>query len=74
MYDLENKTALVTGAGGKLGAGRRIATRLAQEGADVTDLVACDMLSLAIAVSRIVKNPSTKFCSTVVPLRPALVT
>ena len=35
MYDLENKTALVTGAGGKLGAGRRIATRLAQEGADV---------------------------------------
>ena len=35
MYGLENKVALVTGAGGENGMGRGIATRLAQEGADV---------------------------------------
>ena len=40
----------------------------AQEGVVATVLVACDMLSLAIAVSTIVKNPATKFASTVVPL------
>ena len=35
MYDLEGKVALVTGAGGQRGMGRAIATRLAQEGADL---------------------------------------
>ncbi len=35
MYNLNGKTALVTGAGGKYGIGRAIATRLAKEGADV---------------------------------------
>lgn len=35
MYDLKGKVVLVTGAGGKLGLGRAIALRLAQEGADI---------------------------------------
>ena len=35
MYDLKGKVVLVTGAGGELGIGRAIATRLASEGADI---------------------------------------
>jgi meso-butanediol dehydrogenase / (S,S)-butanediol dehydrogenase / diacetyl reductase len=35
MYDLSGKVAVITGAGGRYGIGRAIATRLAQEGADV---------------------------------------
>ena len=40
MYDLSGKTAIVTGAGGRRGIGRAIATRLAREGANlvVTDI------------------------------------
>lgn len=35
MYNLRDKIALVTGAGGKQGFGRAIANRLAEEGADI---------------------------------------
>ena len=35
MYNLNGKVALVTGAGGEHGIGRAIATRLAEEGADI---------------------------------------
>ena len=35
MYDLSGKIALVTGAAGRRGIGRAIATRLASEGANV---------------------------------------
>ena len=35
MYDLSGKVVIVTGAGGRHGIGRAIATRLAREGADV---------------------------------------
>jgi len=41
VYELSGKVAIVTGAGGKRGIGRAIATRLAREGADVviTDIM-----------------------------------
>lgn len=41
MYELEGKVAIVTGAGGRRGIGRAMATRLAREGADVvvTDIM-----------------------------------
>jgi meso-butanediol dehydrogenase/(S,S)-butanediol dehydrogenase/diacetyl reductase len=41
VYELEGKVAIVTGAGGRRGIGRAIATRLAREGADVvvTDIM-----------------------------------
>ncbi len=41
MYNLNGKTALVTGTGGERGIGRAVAVRLAREGADVivSDLV-----------------------------------
>ncbi len=35
MYNLENKTALITGTAGKFGIGRSIALRLAAEGANI---------------------------------------
>ena len=35
MYELDGNVAVVTGAGGRHGIGRAIATRLAREGADV---------------------------------------
>ena len=35
MYNLKNKTAVITGAGGKYGIGRSIALRLASEGANI---------------------------------------
>ena len=38
MYDLSGKTAIVTGAAGRRGIGRAIATRLAREGANLADL------------------------------------
>ena len=44
MYDLKDKVALVTGAGGEHGICRAIAMRLAKEGADV---VVMDRLSEA---------------------------
>jgi NAD(P)-dependent dehydrogenase (short-subunit alcohol dehydrogenase family) len=40
MYELDGKIAIVTGAGGKAGIGRGIATRLAAEGASI---VVCDL-------------------------------
>ena len=40
MYGLDGKVAIVTGAGGKAGIGRGIATRLAAEGASI---VCCDL-------------------------------
>jgi NAD(P)-dependent dehydrogenase (short-subunit alcohol dehydrogenase family) len=40
MYDLDGKFAIVTGAGGKAGIGRGIATRLAAEGAAIA---VCDL-------------------------------
>jgi NAD(P)-dependent dehydrogenase (short-subunit alcohol dehydrogenase family) len=41
VYELEGKVAIVTGAGGRRGIGRAMATRLAREGADVvvTDIM-----------------------------------
>ena len=39
MYELDSKVAIVTGAGGKAGIGRGIATRLAAEGARPRQLV-----------------------------------
>jgi meso-butanediol dehydrogenase / (S,S)-butanediol dehydrogenase / diacetyl reductase len=35
MYDLKNKVAIVTGAGGRRGFGRAIANRLAKDGANI---------------------------------------
>tara|TARA_B110000196_G_C21108128_1_gene646298 strand:- start:835 stop:1662 length:828 start_codon:yes stop_codon:yes gene_type:complete len=40
MYELDGKVVIVTGAGGKAGIGRGIATRLAAEGATIT---VCDL-------------------------------
>ena len=40
MYELNGKTAIVTGAGGRAGIGRGIAKRLAAEGASVA---VCDL-------------------------------
>jgi NAD(P)-dependent dehydrogenase (short-subunit alcohol dehydrogenase family) len=42
MYELKGKVAIVTGAGRKLGIGRAIALRLAQEGADVAVVDICE--------------------------------
>ena len=47
MYDLTGKVAIVTGAGGRHGIGRSIATRLASEGADV---VVTDILQSLVGI------------------------
>ena len=58
MYNLSEKIALVTGASGEHGIGRAIATRLAQEGADVivndiTNLLSTDWDGLPSVVREI---------------------
>lgn len=63
MYNLENKTALITGTAGKFGIGRSIALRLAAEGANIVlnDLKENNFKELLKLKKNIIKNYSNCF-------------